>query len=85
MSTMSADTVTVEIPTAPAERVVTPTEYMARFHQVLEALDIPAELDGTHVRYGEMSDAEGDMVESVVRLIDARFTHVRHDSQSTSA
>lgn len=84
MSTMSDETQTIEIPTPPAGRVVTPTDYMARFHQVLQALDLPAELDGTHVRYGEMSDAEGEMVEPLMRLIDARFAHVRHDGEFTS-
>ncbi|MEW1982545.1 hypothetical protein AB0333_16700 [Citricoccus sp. NPDC079358] len=82
---MSDDTNIIEIPTAPAERVVTPAEYMARFHQVLQALDLPAELDGTHVRYGEMSDTEGDMVKPLMHLIDARFTHVRHEGAVTSA
>lgn len=84
MNTMSDDPKTIEIPTAPAERVVTPMEYMARFHQVLQALDLPAELDGTHVRYGEMSDAEGEMVEPLMRLIDARFARVRHEGEGTS-
>jgi hypothetical protein len=82
---MSDDAKTVEIPTLAAERVVTPMEYMARFHQVLQALDLPAELDGTHVRYGEMSDAEGAMVEPLMRLIDARFAHVRHPGEATSS
>ncbi len=82
---MSDDTKTIGIPTPPAERVVTPMEYMARFHQVLQALDLPAELDGTHVRYGEMSDAEGQMVEPLLRLIDARFAHIRHEGEATSA
>lgn len=81
MSTMHDDTKTIEIPTTLAERVVTPMEYMARFHQVLQALDLPAELDGTHVRYGEMSSAEGEMVEPVMRLIDARFARVRHEGE----
>lgn len=85
MSTMSDDTKTIEIPTPPAERVVTPMEYMARFHQVLQALDLPADLDGTHVRYGEMSDAEGAMVQPLLRLIDARFAHVLHEGEFTSA
>lgn len=76
---MSDETKTIEIPTPPAERVVTPVEYMARFHQLLQALDLPAELDGTHVRYGEMSDAEGEMVVPLMHLIDARFAHVRHE------
>jgi hypothetical protein len=78
---MHDDTKTIEIPTTLAERVVTPMEYMARFHQVLQALDLPAELDGTHVRYGEMSRAEGEMVEPVMRLIDARFARVRHEGE----
>jgi hypothetical protein len=85
MCTMSDDTTTIEIPAAPAKRVVTPMEYMARFHQVLQALDLPAELDGTRVQYGEMSDAEGEMVEPLMRLIDARFAHVLHEGEFTSA
>lgn len=82
---MNDDTKTIEFPTAPSERAVTPAEQIARFHQVLQALDLPAELDGTHVRYGEMSDAEGDMVEPLMRLIDARFTHVRHEGEVASS
>lgn len=69
---MSEDLKIIEVPAARSERVVTPVEYMARFHQVLQALD------GTHVRYDEMSDAEGEMVEPLMRLIDTRFGSVRH-------
>lgn len=50
---MSEDPKIIEIPADRSERVVAPVEYMARFHQDLQALD------GTHVRYYEMSDAEG--------------------------
>jgi hypothetical protein len=85
MSTMSDDIKTIEIPTVSAERVVTPAEYMAGVHQVLQALDLPAELNGTHVSYGEMSDGEGEMMEPLMRLIDARFAPVRCQGEFTAA
>jgi hypothetical protein len=66
----------IVVPVAPATVVVTPEDYMARFHQVLNALDIPAALEGTHVQYGELTAAEGAMVQPLIELVDARFPRV---------
>jgi hypothetical protein len=66
----------IVVPVAPATMVVTPEDCMARFHQVLDALDIPAVLEGTHVRYGEMPAAERAMVQPLIDLVDARFPRV---------
>lgn len=82
---MNDDVKTVEIPAAPTARRVTPKEYMEQFHRVLHALDLPAELDGNHVRYGEMSEAEGPMALSLINLIDARFVHVRTEGDEAPA
>lgn len=57
---------------------------MSRFYQVLNALDIPAELDDTHVRYGEMTDAEGAMVQPILELVDARFPTVTVPQESSA-
>lgn len=56
---MGDDVKNVEIPTVPAERTVTPAEYQTRYFRMLQALDLPAHLDGTHVLYGDMTDEEG--------------------------
>lgn len=84
-SPTSDEVKTVQFSVPSVGRSVTPEEYMTRFHQLLEALDIPAERNGTRVMYGEMSEEEGGMVEPLMHLIDARFSHVRHDGEEPTS
>ncbi|WFP15241.1 hypothetical protein [Citricoccus muralis] len=52
---------------------------MKKYWQILDALDIPARIDFTRVRYGEMSEADGQLVGQVMELVNARFPDVYAD------
>lgn len=65
----------VEVPVVPTDGVLDPEEYADRFHRVLDLLDIPVELDGTHVTIGKITDAEREMVEPIVAIMKTRLPH----------
>lgn len=68
----------------PVERVITLGESMVRLHKILEALDIPSELDGLWITYDEASDEEGAMLLQLAHLVQARFAQLRpNDDGST--
>lgn len=49
-----------------------------RLHRLVTALGIEAERSGSHVSYGDMSEAEGQLVMDAITLMDRRFPHL-HD------
>ncbi|GAA1681089.1 hypothetical protein GCM10010977_32180 [Citricoccus zhacaiensis] len=76
--------VTLQIPSDDVENSITPEAYMRRFWQILDALNIPATLDGTHVRYGDMSEAEGELTAEILKVVDARFPIVECNDQGVT-
>lgn len=74
----SVQQITLDVPVAPTGTIQSP-EYMKKYWQILQALDIPARIDFTRVRYGDMSQADGRLVKQVMDLVAARFPDVYAD------
>lgn len=74
----SVQRISLDVPVTSSGTIRSP-EFMKKYWQILDALDIPATIDFTRVRYGEMSEADGQLVGQVVELVNARFPDVYAD------